>query len=73
MLNVQVQKRKRKSEKNNARICNLTKSERSEKLHSSIKRTKVCSYQEKQLVYSEHSNTRGILNFRAKGIKYLGP
>ena len=41
---------------------------------TSIKRIKVCLYQEKWLKFRiEQSNTRGILNFRAKGMKYFGP
>ena len=43
---MEVQKRKRKIEK---KFCKnmRKKSERSEKLHTSIKRSKVCLYQEK--------------------------
>ena len=44
---IKVQNRKRKGEKKNARINKKKKSERNEKLHTSIKRTKVCLYQEK--------------------------
>ena len=44
---IKVQNRKRKGEKKNARINKKKKSERSEKLHISIKRTKVCLYQKK--------------------------
>ena len=40
--------------------------EKSEKLHTSIKRSKVC---QKNDFRSENSN----INFRAKGIKYFGP
>ena len=40
--------------------------EKSEKLHTSIKRSKVCQENDFR---SENSNT----NFRAKGIKYFGP
>ena len=62
-----MQKRKRKSEKNDAKI--REKRKRSKKVQSSIKKSKVCLCQEK-LIYlrSEHSNTWGVLNFRAKGI-----
>ena len=45
------------------------KSERSEKVHASIKKGKLCLYQEKWLKF----NTRGILNSRAKEIRYFGP
>ena len=41
-----MQRRERKGEKNNARISEK-KSEKSEKLHTSIMRAKVCLYQEK--------------------------
>ena len=50
------------------------KRERSEEIHTSNERTKVSLYQEKRLKFRiEQSSTRGILNFRAKGIKYFGP
>ena len=42
-----MQKRERKVRKNYARI-NEKKSERSEKLHTSIRRAKACLYQEKR-------------------------
>ena len=45
------------------------KSERSEKVHASIKRSKLYLYQEKWLKF----NTRGILNSIAKEIRYFGP
>ena len=42
------------------------KRKRSEKVQSSIKRSKVCLCQEKLIYFrSEHSNTWGVLNFRA--------
>ena len=51
----------------------VKKAKKAKKLHISIKRTKVWLYQEKWLKFRiEQSNTRGILNFRAKGIKYFG-
>ena len=54
--------------------CHPSLSYEKEKLHASIKRTKACSYQGKWLKFRiEESNTRGILNFRAEGIKYFGP
>ena len=66
-----MQKLKRKGDKN-ARINE--KRERSEKLRSSIKRTKVCLYQQKSLQFRNgQSNTRHILNFRAKEITHYGP
>ena len=69
---MQVQKRKRKSEKNDAKIREK-KRKRSEKVQSSTKRSKVYIYQEKWLHFrSENSNTWGVLSFRAKGIKFLG-
>ena len=46
MLNVQVPKRKRKGDKNNARIYDKKKAKEA-KNQTSIKRTKVCLYQEK--------------------------
>ena len=51
------------------------KSERSENLQTSIRRPIVCLYQKtKWLKFRiKQSSTRGILNFRAKRIKYFGP
>ena len=68
-----MQKRERKVRKNYARI-NEKKSERSEKLHTSIRRAKACLYQEKRDVSLELNKAapQGILNFRAKGIKSDG-
>lgn len=68
---MQVQKRKRKKEKNDTKIREK-KSKRSEKVQSSTKRSKVYIYQEKWLHFrSENSNTWGVLSFRAKGIKFF--
>ena len=49
------------------------KSERSKEVHMSIKRSKDSIHiPEKGLKFrSEHSNTRGILNFTAKEIKFI--
>ena len=66
-----MQKRKRKSEKNDAKI--REKKEKKWKSQASIKRSKVCLCQEKLIYFrSEHSNTWGVLNFRAKGINFGG-
>ena len=67
--------KKKKVRKNNARINEKKRktSERSEKLHTSIVLGELkCAYTKKKWLKFriEQSSTRGILNFRAKGIKF---
>ena len=61
---MQVQKKKKWEKKNNVKC---------EKGHTSINGSKVYLYQEKWLYFrSEHSDTRSILNFRAKDLNIFG-
>ena len=67
-----MQKRKRKGEKKNNAIINEKKITKGAKNYAQVLRELKCAYTKKK-IRIEHSDTRGILNFRTKGMKYFGP
>ena len=67
-----MQKRKRKGEKKNNAIINEKKITKEAKNYAQALRELKCAYTKKN-IRIEQSDTSGILNFRAKGMKYFGP
>ena len=71
-----MQKREKKGKKNNARINEQKKKKAKEaKNYTQALGELKCAYtKKKRLKFRiKQGSTRGILNFRAKGIKYFGP
>ena len=70
-----MQKREKKGKKNNARINEQKKKAKEAKNYTQALGELKCAYtKKKRLKFRiKQSSTRGILNFRAKGIKYFGP
>ena len=63
---------KEKVRKKNNAIINEKKITKGAKNYAQALRELKCAYTKKK-IRIEESDTRGILNFRAKGMKYFGP